>query len=121
MKWFKIHGQRWFLGSTRWELTIEQRAVWVDLLARASLNNPEGEFNYYSLEQLADQFRVPVNLLDEALKRFQEVDKIEWDKEKNFIKVKNWTQYQSEYERQKPYRKKSKKKPKKELLRRSAK
>ena len=105
MQWFKIHAQRWFLGSTRFELSLEQRSVWIDVLARASLNDPPGEFCYYSLEQLAIQFQVPLELLKIALKRFIEVEKIAHNEKKKFIKILNWTKYQSEYERQKPYRK----------------
>lgn len=28
MKWFKIYGEKWLMGSTRWELTPEERSVW---------------------------------------------------------------------------------------------
>jgi hypothetical protein len=106
MQWFKIHAQRWFLGSTRFELSPEQRAVWIDVLARASLNDPAGEFEYYSLEQLAAQFQVSLALVKNSLKRFVEVKKIAHDPKKKSIKILNWGKYQSEYERQKPYRKK---------------
>ncbi len=86
MKWFKIYGERWFMGSSRWELTVEQRAVWVDLLARASINDPPGQINYYSLEQLAQQFNVDLKLLEKAIKRCEEVKKIKHfpKKKKNF-------------------------------------
>jgi hypothetical protein len=106
MQWFKIHAQRWFLGSTRFELSPEQRAAWIDVLARASLNDPPGEFEYYSLEQLAAQFQMSLILVKNSLKRFVEVKKIAHDPKKKSIKILNWAKYQSEYERQKPYRKK---------------
>jgi hypothetical protein len=105
MQWFKIHAQRWFLGSTRFELSPEQRSVWIDTLARASLNDPPGEFSYYSLDQLAVQFQVPIELLKISLKRFIKVQKIKHNGKEKFIKISNWAKYQSEYERQKPYRK----------------
>lgn len=105
MKWFKIWGERWFMGSTRWELTIEQRAVFVDLLARASINKPRGQIDYYSLEQLAQQFNVSIGLLESTIERCVEVKKIKCYPKKRKILIVNWVNYQSEYERQKPYRK----------------
>lgn len=104
MKWFKIYGERWFMGSTRWELSPEQRSIWVDLLARASINQVPGRIEYFSLEQLSDQFQVNLALLEETLKRCKEVNKIKYYPEKNLILIINWKKYQSEYERQKSYR-----------------
>jgi hypothetical protein len=92
------------MGSTRWELTPEQRSIWVDLLARASINQVPGRIEYFSLEQLSNQFQVNLALLEETLKRCKEVKKIKYYPKKNLILIRNWTKYQSEYERQKPYR-----------------
>lgn len=105
MKWFKIYGERWFMGTTRWELTAEQRAVWVDLLARASINDPPGQVDYYSLGQLAQQFNVDLELLESTIKRCVEEKKIKYFENKRKILISNWKKYQSEYQRQKPYRK----------------
>jgi len=105
MKWFRIYGEKWFMGSTRWELSIEQRAIWVDILARASINDPPGQIEFYSLEQLAQQFNVSLELLGNTIKRCEEVKKIKhFPKERKILIIK-WKKYQSEYERQKPYRK----------------
>lgn len=108
MKWFKIYGEQWFMGSTRWELTAEQRAVWVDLLARASINDPAGQIDYYSLEQLASQFNVSLELLESTIKRSIEEKKIKSFPKTRKILIVNWKKYQSEYQRQLPYRKKDK-------------
>lgn len=105
MQWFKIYGEKWFSGSTRWELTVEQRGVWVDLLARASINDPRGQINYYSSEQLAQQFNIKLELLENTIKRCEEAKKIKHFQKKREIVIINWKKYQSEYERQKPYRK----------------
>ena len=104
MKWFKIHGERWFMGSTRWELNAEQRAVWVDLLARASINEPPGQIDFYSQEQLAQQFNVDLKLLKSTIKRCVEKKKLKVSEKKQKISIINWKKYQSEYQRQKPYR-----------------
>lgn len=104
MKWFRIWGEKWLLGSTRWELTIEQRAIWQDLLAKASISEKPGQIDYFLLEQLAQQFNVPLDLLESTIKRCGEVRKIKHFPKKRRIKILNWKKYQSEYERQKPYR-----------------
>lgn len=104
MKWFKLFGERWFSGTTRWELTIEQRAIWVDFLAKASINDPPGQINYYTLDQLAGQFSCSKELLEGALKKCVDVKKIKHNSKKRIITILNWKKYQSEYERQKLYR-----------------
>lgn len=104
MKWFKIFGDKWFMGSTRWELSVEQRSVWVDLLARASINEPPGRIDYFSLEQLAHQFNISLGLLQSTLNKCEEHKKIKHDRKKKRIIILNWKKYQSEYERQRPYR-----------------
>lgn len=108
MKWFKVYAEKWFMGSSRFELTVEQRAIWIDLLAKASMNEPPGQIDYYSLEQLSHIFVVPLDLLKTALKRCEETTKVKHDTEKKMIVIMNWRKYQSEYQRQAPYRKKSK-------------
>ncbi len=108
MKWFKIYGQKWLLSPIRWELTHEQRAIWVDILARASLNEPPGQIGFYSLEQLAHQFNVDIKLLSETIKRLVELKMIKFSEKKKKIVILNWKKYQSEYERQKTYRKANK-------------
>jgi len=108
MKWFKIWGEKWFMGSTRWEFTIEQRAIFIDLVARASINDPPGQIDYYSLEQLSQQFNIPLELLESTIKRCIEVKKIKFFQKKRKITIANWKKYQSEYDRQKVYRKQDK-------------
>ena len=108
MKWFKIYAEKWFMGTTRWELEVEQRAVWVDLLAKASLNDSPGHFNFFSLEQLAQQFNVKLELLESTIKKCIEVEKIKYFPKKQKIIIVNWSKYQSEYDRQLPYRNKDK-------------
>lgn len=98
------------MGSSRFELTVEQRAIWIDLLAKACMNEPLGQIDYHSLEQLSHIFLVPLDLLKTSLKRCEETTKIKHDNEKKIIVIVNWKKYQSEYQRQVPYRKKSKQK-----------
>jgi hypothetical protein len=104
MKWIKFYCEKWFLGSTRWELSPEERAVWVDCLAKAGLNDPSGQINYYSLQQLADQFKVPLTLVETCLAKFQTENKITHNIINKIIKILKWRDFQSEYCRQKLYR-----------------
>lgn len=108
MKWFKFYGERWFSGSSRFELSIEQRAIWIDLLAKASINEPRGQINYYMLEHISRQFICPIELLESTIKRCIEVNKVKHNPKKKIIKILNWKKYQSEYDRQKPYRQQDK-------------
>lgn len=110
VKWFKVYAERWFMGSSRFELSLEERAIWIDLLAKASMNEPLGQIDYHSLEQLSHIFFVPLNLLKTALKRCEETNKVKHNSEKKIIVISNWKKYQGEYQRQLPYRKKSKQK-----------
>ena len=56
MTWIKIHAELWLLGSTRFELNHEERAIFIDILTRAGLNDPPGQINFVSFEQLAQHF-----------------------------------------------------------------
>ena len=104
MKWFKLYSEKWLIGSTRWELTLEERAIWTDFLALASLNAPPGQFSYHSLKQLSDQLKASTKKIEKAMKKFVEFKKIEADFAANSVVIANWKKYQSEYSRQKPYR-----------------
>jgi hypothetical protein len=104
MKWFKVYAEKWLMGSTRWELTLEERAIWTDFLALASLNEPPGQFIFHSKKQLSDQLRASPKKIEKAIKKFVDFNKIEADFTANSIMISNWKKYQSEYLRQKPYR-----------------
>jgi len=104
MTWFKLHSEKWITGSTRWELSLEERSIWLDFLALASLNDPPGRFNYFSLKQLSDQIRAPRKKIENAMKKFVDFKKISIDSTKNLVIIENWQKYQSEYLRQKAYR-----------------
>jgi len=100
--WFKLHAEKWLLGSTHYELTPEERSVWIDFLALATIHNPPGEFTFFNFQQLSNQCNVSANLVEKCIKTFEKFDKIEVVD--NVISIKNWKKYQSEYQRQKPYR-----------------
>jgi len=95
---------KWFMGSTRFELSPDERSVWIDVLAAASLNEPPGQIDYFSFEQLSSQFNIELELLERALEKFESYKKIKHNRKKRRIKIINWKKYQSEYQRQLPYR-----------------
>jgi len=79
LRWVPLWIDSWLYGSTRNELTNEERALWIDLLAlagkdqgfiRANENIP------YPPEQLAGLLRQPVELLNKTIERCVETQKL---------------------------------------------
>jgi len=95
VNWIKLWTNPWFSGSTRWELTPAERSVWIDILVRAGLNNPPGQIDFFSENQLISQFCITPELYEISLKKFQKFKKITL--KKNRIIVRKWADYQSEY------------------------
>lgn len=70
--WFPFWIDKWLLGSTRDELTIEQCAVWIDFLALS--NKDEGYIRAnvgipYPLKRLAGLLNRPEKLIQETIDR----------------------------------------------------
>ena len=100
MKWIKLYCEKWFLGSTRWELSPEERSVWIDLIARAGLNDPPGQIDFFSYEQLATLFNVSQQLIHNCIEKFTQFQKIAVNSispTSHTIKILNWDKYQSGY------------------------
>lgn len=107
--WFKVYCNSWLEGTIRKEMP-EVRAVWIDLLALAGSGQygDTGEIKLsngvgFTDAQIAGILHISVRLWRRAKGRFIETDRIEVTP-KGAIHIKNWTKYQSEYRRQKPYR-----------------
>ena len=108
LTWVKLHVSGWLHGSIRWQLTPEERSVWADLIALAGqcLRGGRIEDNDgrgFPRDYLANQLNIPLELLEQTIEKCQEEGRIEL--EKDVIILTNWKSYQSEYERQKGYRK----------------
>ena len=103
---FWLWSEQWLLGSTRTELTNEERAVFIDFLCLAAMKG--GCIECYSRDQLASQLCISRELLDHCIKKFIETGKIErkyYKREKKEIfYIKKWEQYQPEYLWKKPYK-----------------
>ena len=107
--WVKLYCDQWLSGSLR-EETPELRGIWADLLALAG-SGKYGDTGRISLQN-------DVGLSDSQFGKLLKITKYQWQKAKkrlilteriavnsaNVVTIINWKKYQSEYERQKPYR-----------------
>ncbi len=108
----RIYRKSWpydnLFGSSRFELTAAQRGVWNDLLDFAKLSRVEPGLiapapnRSYTHSWLSEFFNIPLELLEESLKVLAETGRVE--ENGTGIRILNWHKYQSEYDRQKPYR-----------------
>lgn len=108
--WFKIYSENWLRGSIRQD-PLEVRAIFIDLLALANNSSfsDTGEVKFangigYTDEQLAGTMNIDVTLWIKAKKYLVKTERIIVSQH-NEILVANWSKYQSEYKRQKRYRK----------------
>lgn len=109
--WFKINAERWMTSSTRIELKVEERAVWVDVLAMAALNGgiieapaissskggrPQPNFSLF-----ASNMMLPLSLVEHCFNLFLTYGKLSliYDKpeRKFYYKVAKWEQYQDSF------------------------
>ncbi len=110
--WVKVFITGWLHGSIRWQMTPEERGVWADLICLAGECGKGGKIcdndeRPYPLEFIANQLNIPLELLQKTIKGcLYEGRLIKEPKDNGLIQIANWNVYQSEYERQKPYRQK---------------
>jgi hypothetical protein len=111
-RWIKLHIQQCLEGSIRWQLDPDERGVWYDLLVFAGVCQSEGwigdrDNRAYPIEFIANRLNISLELLERTLKKCIVEGRIERNEEG--IHIMHWEEYQSEYERQKPYREKQEK------------
>lgn len=117
-QWVKLWVNEWLDGTTRFSLTANQRLLWVDLLALAGRSRfpgyiyaGEGERGAkvgYPVAYLAGILQMDEVTLNNALKLLLSHGHItleETSSDQFVIGIVNWEKYQSEYLRQKAYRK----------------
>ena len=107
--WIKIYCDKWLNGTIR-EETPELRGIWVDLLVLAGSGRygDSGEIKItdqvgFLDQQLADLLQISVQKWVACKKKLIETDRVEVGNG-NAVVIKNWSKYQSDYKRQKPYR-----------------
>jgi hypothetical protein len=113
-KWYKRYGHEFMFGSTLNELNYKECHVWSCLLDLAC-DSPEDGFvmaregEGYTTAGLAFTAKCPVSIVKSALEKLvlpsgkDNIPKISI-LDNNIIKINKWNKYQSEYQRQKPYR-----------------
>lgn len=95
-------------GSSRFEFSQSCRGIWNDLLDLAKLSRVGGGViaptagQAYTHEWLAGLLNTPLEEFEVAINILIETKRIE--ENHNGIKIVKWSEYQTEYDRQKPYR-----------------
>jgi hypothetical protein len=107
-QWVKVWVKESLFGTIRFDFTPEERGIWYELIILAGNCRLEGIIAAgdkvpYPHSWIAATLNVPLKLLEVTLKKCQETNRIE--ENGTGIKIINWSKYQSEYDRQKPYRK----------------
>jgi hypothetical protein len=117
--WVKLWVNEWLDGTTRFEMTDAQRAFWIDLLAMAGRSRfpgricagqVEGVFIGYPLNKFQALMSEPIDI-GATLDLFVKSGKIrltvtqESPTKLVMLELVNWDKFQSEYQRQKKYRK----------------
>lgn len=111
--WIKLFVKGWLHGSIRWQLEPEERGTWADLISMAGECNRGGLISDNDGRPLprsfiANQLNIPQDLLDRTIAKCQREGRIKIgpvEDEEAVIIIANWDAYQSEYSRQKKYRK----------------
>jgi hypothetical protein len=111
--WIKVYVNEWMNGTMRFQMTTEQRALWVDLLVLAGESRypnlgviapgeTNGKLDAYPLSWIAGRCLVTEAFLKDTLVVLEQQDRIR--NADGVIYIKNWAKYQSEYVRQLPSR-----------------
>ncbi len=107
--WIKLYPIDCLEGSIRYQLEADERGVWYDLLNLSAICvNPgtisDKDSRPYPHSFIANRLNVATELLERTLKKC--IDEGRISDNDTGIHITNWKAYQSEYERQKPYRQK---------------
>ncbi|MBN1270902.1 MAG: hypothetical protein JXB26_01410 [Candidatus Aminicenantes bacterium] len=96
---FWMYAENWLFGSTRSELTNEERGIFVDFLSLASMQG--GCIEVFSRGQLAAQLLISLELLDRCIDKFIKTEKIKRSykkrEKKEIFCIKKWELFQPEY------------------------
>lgn len=107
--WVKFWVIGWLHGSIRWQLDPAERSVWADLICLAGECGQNGAIcdnDGVALPRafIAGQFNIPTTLLDRTIAKCIHDNRL--TDNDGLLHIVNWEKYQSEYDRQKPYRQK---------------
>jgi len=105
--WIKLYPLDCIEGSIRYQLEPDERGVWYDLLNFSALCTTPGSIadkdcRPYPPSFIANRLNIPLDLLQRTLAKCIEEGRIH--ENGSGIHITNWSAYQSEYQRQRPYR-----------------
>ncbi|MBA7483024.1 hypothetical protein ES705_28335 [subsurface metagenome] len=105
--WVKMWVNESLEGTIRFDFTPAERGVWYDLILMAGRCRVPGvisanETTPYPHSYIAGVLNVDLGLLETTIDKCKASGRIE--EIEQGLKLTNWEHYQSEYERQKPYR-----------------
>jgi len=105
--WIKLYPIDCLEGSIRYQLEADERGVWYDLLNLSAICSTPGiiadkDNRPYPHSFIANRLNISQDLLETTLRKCIEEGRI--TENETGIYITNWSAYQSEYERQKPYR-----------------
>jgi len=108
--WIKLYPIDCLDGSIRYQLEPDERGVWYDLLNFSAICADPGKIadkdgRPYPHSFIANRLNITLELLELALKKCVDEGRIQ-EVDGGVIVITNWAAYQSEYQRQKPYREK---------------
>lgn len=111
--WIKLYPLDCLEGSIRYQLEPDERGVWYDLLNLSAICTTPGTISDkdkrpYPHSFIANRLNIPIELLERTLAKCEEEGRI--SENDTGIHITNWKAYQSEYNRQKPYRQQKQKK-----------
>jgi hypothetical protein len=110
-RWIKLYPLECLEGSIRYQLEPDERGVWYDLLNFSALCSTPGTISDndsrpYPNEYIANRLNIPLDLLMRTLAKCVAEGRVQ--ENGTGLHITNWSAYQSEYQRQKPYRDKKK-------------
>lgn len=99
-----LYTEHWIFGSSRSELEADERSVWIDFLCLGIVGMGKVDITYP--EQVAGQLRIPLELFERSLKKFEKYGKIlkkaKKSQKKTYAFIVNWKRYQPEYLHNRP-------------------
>ncbi len=108
--WIKLYPIDCLDGSIRYQLEPAERSVWYDLLNFSAICATPGiiadkDGRPYPKSFIANRLNIDLNLLEQSLKKCIDEGRIS-EVNDGVLEITHWGSYQSEYQRQKPYREK---------------
>lgn len=106
-RWIKLYPVECLDGSIRYQLEPDERGVWYDLLNFAAICSNTGTIadrsgRAFPHSFIANRLNISVELLEITLDKCKKEGRL--FENGAGIHITNWATYQSEYERQKPFR-----------------